>query len=77
MSNQFYDQLDVLVSKMIERLNGSDSDVKGFLALLFSQAFETLFYGNLIHNFFRNLNPDYLQECGLSSEYVTIIKSKY
>jgi len=77
MSDQLCDKLDELVSKITERIHNSDSNTKGFLTLYFSYSLDSFFYGNLIHNFFSNLNAENLRECGLSSDYAAKIKRKY
>jgi Family of unknown function (DUF5677) len=77
MNDRFYDQFDEIVSDVIKILDDSDSQIKGFLSEYLLMSFESFFYGNIIHNFFLNLNAENLRECGLSSDYATKIKRRF
>ena len=77
MSDQFYDQFDGFVTRIIESLNNCDPNFRGAFGEYARKVFESLFYGNLINTFFLRLNTENLRECGLSSDYVEKIKFRF
>jgi len=70
--NKFYNDFDDMFSKIIEILDIHPKSK--ILQHYFYDLFESIFYSNLIGNFFRNLTPENIDEHGLKMEDVEKIK---
>jgi hypothetical protein len=75
MTKKLYVEMDDLFSSFIVMLNEYDNSE--ILQNYFFEILESLFYATLIDNFFSNLTPDNLEECGLSIDVGQNVKNKY
>ena len=75
MDNKYYEEFDKVYLVIRETLsNYSKSTI---LQNYFLNAFESLFYGTLIDNFFINLNQKNIKESNLPKGQIGNIKNKY
>jgi len=75
MDNKFLKELDELYSQIEGILN--DYTKSTILQNHFLDQLKTLFYANLINNFFINLNKENIKECNLPRGKISIIKKRY
>jgi len=75
MGNEYYKEFDKVYSSMREFLNEYSKSI--ILQKFFLNGFESIFYGTLINNFFRNLNQKNIEENNLPKGQIGKIKNKY
>lgn len=75
MSNKFYNEFDKVYLKIEEFLNTYSKST--ILQSYFLNQLESLFYANLINNFFVNLNRETIKGYNLPRGKIGIIKRKY
>jgi len=75
MGNKYYKEFDKVYFSMREFLNEYSKSI--ILQKFFLEGFESIFYGTLINNFFRNLNQKNIEENNLPKGQIGKIKKKY
>lgn len=75
MGNTYYKEFDKVYYSIEEFL--SNYGKSKILQKFFTNAFETLFYGTLINNFFINLNQKNIKQNNLPRGQIGKIKEKY